>query len=43
VSEYCTHENCSTLSAVRLMKAELLELQSDRLRDLAHEQIYKTP
>ena len=43
VSEYCDHPECTTLSAVRLMKAELLELQSDRLRDLAFEQIYKIP
>jgi hypothetical protein len=39
VAEFATDENCSTLSAVRLMKARCLELEADSLRQLADQQI----
>jgi hypothetical protein len=39
VSEFCTDPNCTTLSAVRLMKASLLQLQAEELERLAYDQI----
>lgn len=39
VEQWCVDPHCTTLSAVRLMKADLLELQAQRLRDLADDQI----
>ncbi len=39
VIEFCVDPNCTTLSAVRLMKAELLQLQAEKLRKLADDQI----
>lgn len=37
--EWCSDPHCTTLSAVRLMKAELYELRADRLRQLVDCQI----
>lgn len=39
VEAWAIDPNCTTLSAVRLMKADLLELQAQRLRDMADQQI----
>jgi hypothetical protein len=33
VDEFCDHEDCTTLDAVRLMKAEIYELRAYKMRN----------
>jgi len=39
VSEWCNDPQCTTLLAVRLMKAELYKLRSDRLYEQVDDEI----
>lgn len=38
VEEFCDHSDCTTLQAVQLMKAELLELRAYKIRN----EVWKT-
>lgn len=38
VSDWCNDSRCTTLNAVRYMKADLLRLQADRLEQLADDE-----